>query len=390
MFALAPSRTTKENLREEVILELQKQGYSLEGDSFSSKERNGEQIRKLHSTARSHRIHQNLRFLESAMHVAGRYMLDSSELDPQKIQPKLVEVRSGSESATLFRWWNLAWWSLPCEQAYGRQMRFLVWDKYHNAPIGLIGLQSPILRWKVRDQYLGITKETRQYWVNQSMNAQRLGALPPYNKYLGGKLVSLIMASNDIRLKYHQKYTGQETLIKKRHLPANLLFITTTGAYGKSSVYNRLNINDSSVCKFIGYSQGSGSFHIPDTLYEGFVNYLKNQGMNADRGWGNGPSTKIQIITKSMRLLGFKNGSFHGIRRAVYLFPFASNIIEVIHNRAEPTWEDRTIKQLTNYWQERWASKRLGNYPQNRLYFCKAEFLRSVELDLNRCQTLFE
>jgi len=82
-----------------------------------------------------------------------KYIINGSSLDVSKIAPELIEVESGSNEENFFRWWNIVWWSLPYEHAYGRQMRFIIWDKYHNAPIGLIGLQSPILSWKARDNF---------------------------------------------------------------------------------------------------------------------------------------------------------------------------------------------------------------------------------------------
>jgi hypothetical protein len=36
----------------------------------------------------------------------------------------------------------------------------------------------------VRDDYLNIPKEDLDYIINKSMQAQRLGALPPYNQIL--------------------------------------------------------------------------------------------------------------------------------------------------------------------------------------------------------------
>jgi hypothetical protein len=55
-------------------------------------------------------------------------------------------------------------------------MRFIIWDKTHDAPFGLISLQSPILKQAVRDRNLGIPNEELDYWVNRSMYAQRVGA----------------------------------------------------------------------------------------------------------------------------------------------------------------------------------------------------------------------
>ena len=379
-----------EALRDEVVNVLQLQGYTVKDNAFLWTPSDKTEIRNLHARARAERINKYIGFMESFAHKAKPFMRDTNEVQIDKISPRLIEIRRNSIHEKLFRWWNLAWWSLPHERAYGRQMRFLVWDDYHNAPIGLIGLQSPILRWNVRDSYLGITPDKRDYWINQSMSAQRLGALPPYNKFLGGKLIALLLASDDIRVRFQEKYAGYETLLMKRKLPANLLFMTTTGAYGKSSVYNRLRFNGSRVCDFIGYSQGSGSFHIPDTLYEGLVRHLRENGINVGRAFGSGPSVKIKNIDHAMRLLGFSKGSGHGIRRAVYLFPCARNLKAVIQHDEAPVWDNRNIEELTNHWKSRWAVKRNHDYPQEKLKFSKEEFLRSLEQDLEDCKRLVD
>src|SRR5690606_17672524 len=153
------------------------------------------------------------------------------------------------------RWWNLLWWSVPYQKAYGRQMRFLLWDKIHNAPFGLIGLQSPVLKMAVRDNYLQIPKETLDVWINKSMQAQRLGALPPYNQLLGSKMVALSLTSNEIRRAYKKKYKNVKTLLEKRLIEPDLLFITTTSAYGRSSIYNRLKYKNELVAESLGFTK---------------------------------------------------------------------------------------------------------------------------------------
>ena len=50
-------------------------------------------------------------------------MVDGSEIDPQEISLKIIEVKPNSFEAELFKWWNLVWWSMPYQHAYGRQMR---------------------------------------------------------------------------------------------------------------------------------------------------------------------------------------------------------------------------------------------------------------------------
>lgn len=378
----------KETLTRGVKAALRQQGYSVRRNKFVAIDQGESAKRTIHEVSRAERIHSNIEFIQSFLPRAEQYIRDSDEIRIADIKPRIIKIDSDSIKSDLFRWWNLVWWSLPYERAYGRQMRFMVWDDAHDAPIGLIGLQSPILRWRVRDEYLGITPETRDYWVNQSMSSQRLGALPPYNKLLGGKLVTLLMTENTIRKSFQEKYQNYETILLKRVLPSNLLFITTTGAYGKSSVYNRLKFNGHNVCNFIGYTHGSGSFHIPDSLYEAFVEYLKSNGYPAGKSFGNGPSAKMKIISTAMSMLGFKSGTQHGIKRAVYLFPLVKNLESVIRRGGKPIWYNRNTKDLTEYWRERWAVKRAGDCPKEKTKFSRLEYIKGVRRDLKACENL--
>lgn len=337
---------------------LRKQGYRVNSSDFKLKDTTRESKRYVHNLAKAERIIKREDFIVRTSSLVKKYLINGKELEVKKIQPKILEVKSGSEEENLFRWWNLTWWSLPYERGYGRQMRFIIWDTYHNSLIGLIGLQSPILSWSVRDNYLNIPTETLDYWVNQSLSAQRLGALPPYNSILGGKLVASLMTTDTIRMKFKQKYSNKKTVIKKRNLPAQLLFITTTGAYGKSSIYNRLKFKEESVAKFIGYTKGSGSFHIPNPVYEDLLIFLERKGNDIARGCGSGPSRKLRFINQALKLLGFEDGAIHGVERAVYLFPLVKNLENIIHKGARIKYIHRNTDSITTFWKERWSLPR--------------------------------
>lgn len=378
-----------EDLKNKVIKHLEFQGFLFKNNEFIL-DNLEDNKRIVHATSRAERIVKSLSFIESRRKLVEDYLLDSKDINPLKIRPRIIEVKPNTIYADIFRWWNLVWWSLPFEKSYGRQMRFIVWDDYHDAPIGLIGLQSPILSWGVRDNHLGISAKDRDFWVNQSMSAQRIGALPPYNNFLGGKLIASLMTTEKIVETFRKKYNKHKTLLLNREIPANLLFITTTGAFGKSSIYNRLKHKDERVCKFIGYSRGSGSFHIPNTLYESLVDYLQSEGKTMGRSYGNGPSAKMKIISKSMSLLGFKNGANHGIKRGVYLFELVTNLHDVIQNGAKPKWvSNRTEVTVSEFWKERWLSKRVNDsFPNERLFFSRNEYLQELNEDLLNCNQI--
>jgi len=350
---------TQTDLKHRITLILKKQGYCIKRNGFFIlKNDDRETRRKAHNLAKAERIVSKESFILEKSNLAKLFLVDGKNLEVERIDPKIVELKPQSQYWDLFRWWNLVWWSLPYERAYGRQMRFMIWDKYHNAPIGLIGLQSPILSWSVRDSYLEIPSKKRDFWINQSLSAQRIGALPPYNYILGGKLVALLMTADVIRKKFQKKYANQRTLLKKRKLPGRLLFITTTGAYGKSSVYNRLKFEDEQVAGFIGYTQGSGTFHIPNAIYEDLINYLEKKGCDVRRGYGSGPSRKLRLINQALQSLGFMSGANHGIQRAVYLFPLVKNLEKVIKENKRPRWMHRTVHELADFWKTRWGIPR--------------------------------
>lgn len=369
-------------LKQKVTDVLLQQGFLLGEKDFSIKDSERDTKRELHKLAKLERLSNHKDFILSNLDLATSHMIDGAALDVAKIKPSLRIVTTGSVEERLFRWWNLTWWSLPYERAYGRQMRFVVWDEYHDAPIGLIGLQSPILSWSVRDSFLGISSEKRDFWVNQSMNAQRLGALPPYSYVLGGKLVASLMTSDSVRNAFEKKYVGTKTVMQGRVLPARLLFITTTGAFGKSIIYDRLKHRGDEVARMIGMTQGSGTFHIPNELYEELVGYLTSLGVDTKRGYGAGPSKKMRLIGQALKTLGIAHGTKHGVKRAVYLFPLASNLKAVIAENIEPEWYCRTEDDITDFWKTRWALRRVEH---NKAYkdFTKERYIQDTlnELD---------
>ena len=373
------------SLRRQINHTLRRQGYDVSNGVFSLTRTDRETLRQTHALAKKERIARQTAFLHDHTAFIHERMIDGKDLSIEKILPKLIPVTAMSHWETIFRWWNYVWWSMPYESAYGRQMRYVVWDQYHQAVIGLIGLHSPILSWAPRDRYLGLTVADRAYWVNQSMSAQRVGAIPPYNVILGGKLVAMLMTSDTLRKDFRRKYSKKSTVLQKRELPANLLFLTATGAFGKSSLYTRLKFGEEWLASFIGYSHGSGTFHVPDAIYEQLLGALSRSGVNVKRGYGHGPSRKMRLIRQGMEALGYPNGIFHGVKRAVYLFPLARNVERLITGKdRRPVWHHRLERDLTDFWKTRWIVPRINERGKRLRLFSRKHFLdeQLKEIDL--------
>lgn len=353
----------REILRKKIMRVLREQGFKI-NPHVKPRGSSKTTFRKLQKQARLEQISRHKSFLEKHSDLARLYCRDGKDVTPEDIELELREVKSESFEEILFRWWNFIWWSIPYQRSYGRQMRFLLWDTIHDAPFGLICLQSPVLKMSVRDNSLGIPREELDIWVNRSMSAQRVGALPPYNGLLGGKMVALALSSDEIREAYRRKYKNYVSIIRGRSLKPDLLFITTTSAFGKSSLYNRLKYHEEMVAECLGYTQGSGSFHIPEDLYEQIIEFLLNIGINVSRGYGHGPSRKLKLISLGFHYLGLPSFEYHGIRRQFYLFPLVKNLRGVIQHHKKPVRFSRSFRELQDYWKERWAIPRAERMPE--------------------------
>lgn len=373
---------TKEELRFALIESLTAQGFNVNGHVMPNSS-NKNFFRKIQAHSKKEQLILQKEFLTSNYDIIESYLINGKDIDPDKIELELKPVEEGSVENTLFRWWNLVWWSVPYQRAYGRQMRFLVWDKTHNAPFGLIGLQSPILRMSVRDNHLNIPKEDLDYVINKSMQAQRLGALPPYNQLLGGKMVALSLTSNELRKAYRLKYDKVTTILQGRTIEPQLLFITTTSAFGKSSLYNRLKYKDELVAKSLGYTQGSGTFHVSQELYSEMQIFLKRNKVDVNTTFGYGPSRKIKLLDKAFSLLDLEEYHYHNIMREYFLFPIAKNLENVIKNSVRPIYFQRPLCDLTKFWKERWAIPRSSRDTSWKAYDAKS-FFTSTKRNITR------
>lgn len=352
--APAGLRPNERGLRDRIISYLKDSGFSVDRQLGLSRY-TAQAYRDIQLKARNEQIRANAGFISANAEAARSRCRDGADIDPSKISLEIRVVEPGTDEAVLFRWWNMTWWSMPYQKAYGRQIRLMLWDAHHDAPFGLVSLQSPVLRMGARDSYLGIDGGNAERWANMSMSAQRVGALPPYNELIGGKMAALAMTSDEVRGIYSKRYRGRATVMKKRILEPKLLFLTTTSAFGPSSTYDRLTYRNELAAVPIGYTNGDGTFHLPDALTRELYGVMRERGVPTKTTYGNGPSRKLKIFKQAFRHLGLSGFQRHGIRRQVYLFPLATNLRNVIAKGRRQLWVHRSLEDIEEYWKERWA-----------------------------------
>ena len=291
-----------------------------------------EVIRQAMSIKRNEIIGDNSQWIEKNLDFARANLADGKAVLNSKIKPR-IEVCETAKQHRLFRILRY-YWSSPYSEYVGRRIKLIIRDhELKNKPvIGIAALGSSIIHIPERDDRIGWDIKTRTKNLIYAMDAYVIGALPPYNYLLGGKLVSYILASNDVRRIYKQKYRKQITLIEKRKAH-DLVGIFTTSLYGKSSQYNRVKYNGELLYQPFGSTKGYGTLHLTEFTIEKMRELLASKGIDIGNKFGDGPSWRMRLIRTVGNLLGFDSDFLlkHSFRRGIYYVPLAKNSIEFLN-----------------------------------------------------------
>jgi len=347
-----------QELRELVLAKLREAGFVVtEGGALHLPQLDKEALRRIHRPASRLEIARRQDWLRQNLPEYLPYFANGADVIPERIQPVLVEVTTERQH-NLFRIARLLW-SLPFSKGYGRRLRFLVLDRANGKLMGLLALQSPPLSFPARDRLFRYPPGQKTALVNQTMDIHTLGAVPPYNRLLAGKLVALLAASNEVREAYRRRYSGRVTEMEGRLLPPHLVALTTTSAFGRSSLYNRLRYRGIAIAESLGYTEGYGDFHLSE-LYPLFREFLERQGIPTRGGFGVGPRRKWQTIVRALDRLGLPSELLrHGVKREVFLFRLVDNLEAYMEGQdPEPIYRNLPLSELVAWWRERWLLPR--------------------------------
>lgn len=221
---------------------------------------------------------------------------------------------------------------------------------------------------------------------NDMMDITVCGALPPYSHLLGGKLVCLLLCSQEVVKYYAKRYRSQASVIassmrgKPVRRRSKLVLLCTTSLYGTgSSQYNRIK----APCELIGgesgeylqyvslgVSEGFGSFHISRETVDA-MNILvgrSNGGRRVNSIFGEGVNPLIRKIREALEIVGLPSDALlrHGNRRIVFGIPLAKNFREVLLGLQKrpryliPLSHANGTALLSQYWLRRWLARRIA------------------------------
>jgi hypothetical protein len=207
--------TREASLKKRLRRHLKSLGFHKADDGiFAPPDAGKEVIRTIHSAQRDDRLALNRGFISANFSGLLKYFASGKDVDVDRISPILQRISGGTWEGDLFRLAALTW-SVPVSNGFGRRLRYLVWDDHNNKLIGIIAIGDPVFNLSVRDTLIDWDAKARGERLVNVMDAYVLGALPPYNSLLGGKMVACLLRSRDIYNDFAKAY-GQTSAQRQK------------------------------------------------------------------------------------------------------------------------------------------------------------------------------
>ena len=212
------------------------------------------------------------------------------------------------------------------------------------------------------------------------------GAVAPYNLILGGKLVSMLIASPEVVVAYRNRYLNQQSEIASSMAgrpivrPSQVVLLGTTSLYGAgSSQYNRLRMPAETLggrpgehLEYVelGKSEAYGTSHFSTDTVEALVALVQqtSNGQRVNSIFGEGVSPKLRKMREGLDVLRLPTDELlqHGRQRIVYAVPLVRNIQkfllgmddgpDYLFDLAMPA---EGTGAVIRWWTERWLSRRI-------------------------------
>lgn len=363
-----PTQSLEEKVKLLIFRDLMRLGWQVDFSSKMAKVMppeyyDKEVIKSSMSYKRREILQRDSVWISDHLALARRNLADGTDVLVSEIKP-IIEVCETQEQHNLFRVLR-HYWSSPYSDYVGRRIKLLIrdGDLRHKPVIGIAALGSSIIHIPERDNWVGWNTATRTQNIIYTMDAYVVGALPPYNHLLGGKLISYILASKEVRKLYYQRYKHQITE-QKRRKATDLACLFTTSLYGRSSQYNRLKYKDRLLFQPIGQTKGYGTLHLTNETFTAMRDLLETHNINVTNRFGDGPVWRMRVIREVGKVLGFDSDFLlqHSFRRNIYVTPLAENCIEFLNGREKKLkYYGDSAKDLAEFWRTRWLHKRQKN-----------------------------
>lgn len=265
----------------------------------------------------------------------------------QDLEP-IVEHTQDNETWTLLRQ-GIS--SMEFVANPGRNQKYFVKDKKTDKYLGVICMGSDVVSIKVRDEFIGWTKENKlddAKLQHTAIGTSIIATQPLGYNFLGGKLVSALVTCSTIRDKWKENYN--QTLVG----------ITTTALYGVHSQYNGIPH-----WKTLGETAGQINLKPDDSIYLVWNQWLKENHPEEHHKAVTATGPKNNVINRIFKHLGMKAKDYqHGFKRGVYFADIYENGKEFFKSNIEE--KDLVMKEKYQLDYERiiswWKPKAIRRY----------------------------
>ena len=215
------------------------------------------------------------------------------------------------------------------------------------------------------------------------------GAVAPYNRMLGGKLVALLMLSPEVAADNLRRYGSEATIIRSQLknapvVPDNtLVWLGTTSLFSHgSSQYERLRLPAGVIADdqpemrytYVGDTTGYGTVQFADDTVRALEVVLRRRRGYRDVNsvFGEGASPRLRKLRSGLDAVGFQAdvSMLHHQERRIYgvpLFPQAAEYLcglaaGVPSYISAPGHYSDATERIAEFWRTRWLSSRLAHH----------------------------
>jgi hypothetical protein len=259
-------------------------------------------------------------------------------------------------------------------------------DEFNGKLIGILGLGDAVFNLRARDDYIGWNSDQRKDHLVSLMDAYVVGAMPPYNQLLGGKLIASLVKTTDIASVFREKYKERTGIISNQKKNPYLAAVTVTSALGRSSLYNRLKLQNYRLFDYLGDTGGWGHFHFPDDIFRDLCSLIERSstGVSKSYSYGQGPNWRMRTIRAGLSTLGIDADLLnHGFKRELYFCELATNAKDILLGRRKrPKYESlKSATEVSALAMNRWV------LPRSQRNFEYSVYQRESFLDTLKCNS---
>jgi hypothetical protein len=280
------------------------------------------------------------------------------------LEPEMIYVNKQNDLPELWNCIRTFSSTMKNNSNIGRNLNFIVRDKFTKKYLGVICISSDFLDLTPRDNYIGWPRDikTQGLMINHTAIGSTIVPLQPlgYN-YVGGKLLALLCLADPVQ-ELWQKLYGDK-----------LVSVTTTSLYGKTKTGGLSQYDNLDYWQPMGFTSGSVSFEpLQETRYM-IREWLKKNYTRQYFEWyvAKKPSGQPYKRDHKNRSLNFAYSKMNIPKeiirsehaRGIYYTPLYDKTCEFL--RKECTENDLTksfdtsIEHLVDIWKQKHAKSRI-------------------------------